>query len=212
MRGSWYKAIREGFSEWSIWAADICKADGESMIHFYKLLNKNQLPVSRSKYHIGNCCTMHHTYAYILKSYVPISKSNIYLWQRGNKDKCTPIQTYKVFISSLLPTRKNMLVCHLLVAYSTRIMWTFHTKTDTKSQNFSTCSEHSGSVHAGCVAKSKLLAPVHIAFLFILDHRFKDYDKEVFHPSIKGSTHLSNSFIIGFKGSSGVTDRLQSRT
>lgn len=75
-------------------------------------------------------------------------------------------------------------------------------------------------MHAGWVAKSKLLAPVHIAFLapvhiaflFILDHRFIDYDKEVFHLSIKGSTHLSNSFIIGFTGSSGVTDRLQSRT
>lgn len=56
---------------------------------------------------------------------------------------------------------------YLLLACFARIIYTFNTKDDIKPQNFRTYSEHSVSVHAGWVAKSKVLVPVLTAFLLI---------------------------------------------
>lgn len=73
-----------------------------------------------------------------------------------------------------------MLIYYLLLICFARIIYTFNTNGAIKSQNFSTYSEHSSSVHAGWVAKSKVLAPVCIAFLLILDNRFEEYNKKIF--------------------------------
>lgn len=63
------------------------------------------------------------------------------------------------------------------------------------------------------MAKSKVLAPVHIVFLLILDHRFEEYSKLVFLPPVKDSIHLGNSSFLSLSGhflQTGIADRLQS--
>lgn len=93
-----------------------------------------------------------------------------------------------------------MLVYYLLLACFARIIYTLNTKDDIKPQNFRTYSERSVSVHAGWVAKSKVLVPVLTAFLLILDHRFEEYDKGGSFPLVKGSIHLGNSFFFSLSG------------
>lgn len=114
---------------------------------------------------------------------MPSGESNVYSWQRGNKDIHTHTQSHRVFAGGLLPNRGTTLVYYLLLACFARIIYTSNTKGDIRSQNFSMYSEHATSVRAGWVVKSKVLAPVHIAFLLVLDLRFEGYGNEVFLSS-----------------------------
>lgn len=68
-----------------MYAADIPKADGDSMINFHKLLNQNQLSASRNTYHIDNCCIIHHTWP----DCKPICQIVSQMFTHGSKDMHT---------------------------------------------------------------------------------------------------------------------------